>query len=161
KLEPEPLELDRRRLRLDLLRLFHQRTDDEDLLARLDPLPDEVVGELPLARLERTRPNRLASGRQLVNYRAVEVAVDGQGERPRDGRGGHHEQVRPVALRAEDGALLDTEAVLLVDDRQPEVGELDALLDQGVRADQEVDLAGRDRRRDLTPRRLRRASGQE
>ena len=35
-------------------------------------------------------------------------------------------------------ALLDAEAVLLVDDRDREVAELDALLDQRVRADDDV-----------------------
>ena len=45
---------------------------------------------------------------------------------------------RPVALGAQGVALLDAEAVLLVDDDQPEVGELDALLQQGVRADDDA-----------------------
>ena len=40
------------------------------------------------------------------------------------------------ALGAQQVALLDAEAVLLVDDREPEVGELDALVDQRVRADE-------------------------
>ena len=37
-------------------------------------------------------------------------------------------------------SLLDTEAVLLVDDRDGEIAQLDALLDQRVRADHDVDL---------------------
>ena len=39
--------------------------------------------------------------------------------------------------------LLDPEPVLLVDDEQPEVGELHVLLDQRVRADDDAGLAGR------------------
>ena len=45
---------------------------------------------------------------------------------------------RPVALGAQGVALLDAEAVLLVDDDEAEVGELDAFLQQGVRADDDA-----------------------
>ncbi len=44
----------------------------------------------------------------------------------------------------ERGALLDAEAVLLVDDGDGEVGELDLALDQRVRADGDPDVARRD-----------------
>ena len=50
------------------------------------------------------------------------------------------QDVRRAAL-GERPALLDAEAVLLVDDRDGEVGELDILLDQRVRADDDVRLA--------------------
>ena len=40
-----------------------------------------------------------------------------------------------------DAPLLHAELVLLVDDDQAEVGELDVLLDQRLRADGEVDLS--------------------
>ena len=44
-------------------------------------------------------------------------------------------------LGPEPGALLHAEAVLLVDHHEPQVGELHAVFDQGVRADQDVHLA--------------------
>ena len=44
-----------------------------------------------------------------------------------------------TALAPQQVALLDAEAVLLVDHRDAEVGELHALVDQRVRADDEVD----------------------
>ena len=44
-------------------------------------------------------------------------------------------------LPREQRALLDTEAVLLVDDREPEVRELRVAVEQRVRADEDVDLA--------------------
>ena len=46
-----------------------------------------------------------------------------------------------AGLAAERGALLDAEAVLLVDDDQAEVGELHVLLEQGVGADHDAGLA--------------------
>ena len=55
------------------------------------------------------------------------------------GRGGHDQDVRrPAALGAQRVALLDAEAVLLVDDDEAEVGELDALLEQRVGADDDA-----------------------
>ena len=47
------------------------------------------------------------------------------------------QDVRRAALR-QRLALLDAEAVLLVDDGDGEVAQLDALLDQRVRADDDV-----------------------
>ena len=46
-----------------------------------------------------------------------------------------------VALGAEGVALLDAEAVLLVDDDEAEVGEVDALLQEGVGADDDAGAA--------------------
>ena len=60
-----------------------------------------------------------------------------------NGRGRHDEQVRGLlALAAQGVALLDAEAVLLVDDDQAEVVELHLVLDQGVGADDDAGLAG-------------------
>ena len=47
---------------------------------------------------------------------------------------------------AQCGALLDAEAVLFVNDREPEIGELDIVLDQGVRSDRDAGRAVLDRR---------------
>ena len=54
------------------------------------------------------------------------------------------QHVRRAALD-QGGPLLDAEAVLLVDDGDGEVGELDLLLDERVRADRELRLAARER----------------
>ncbi len=45
--------------------------------------------------------------------------------------------------------LADTEAVLLIDNGQTEAGDRDALLDDGVGTDQDVDVAVRERGQDL------------
>ncbi len=52
----------------------------------------------------------------------------------------------PSALAAQRVALLDAEPVLLVDDDQPEVGEVDGVLDQRVGADDDAGVAADDRR---------------
>ena len=48
-----------------------------------------------------------------------------------------------AALGPQGGALLDAEAVLLVDDHDPEGGEAHVVGEQGVGADHEVDAARR------------------
>ena len=47
-----------------------------------------------------------------------------------------------LALGSQGIALLDAEAVLLVDDHQREVGEVDPVLEQRVRPDDDPGLAG-------------------
>ena len=89
------------------------------------------------------RDDRLPPGRQLAQLGEVEVAVERERERARDRRGRHVQRVRAVAL-GEGCALLDAEAVLLVDDDQAQARELDARLEQGVRAHDERGVAGGD-----------------
>ena len=84
--------------------------------------------------------DRLPARGRLRDLAHGEVAVHGERERARDRRRRHVEHVRRAALD-QRRALLDAEAVLLVDDGDGEVAELEALLDQRVRADDDVRLA--------------------
>ena len=61
------------------------------------------------------------------------------------------------ALRAQRRALQHAEAMLLVDDDEPERVKRDGLLGQRVRADDEVDRAARELREHLAPLRRRAA----
>ena len=79
-------------------------------------------------------------GGQLAQLGDVEVAVQRERERARDRRRRHVQRVRAVRL-GERGALLDAEAVLLVDDVDEQAVELDARLEQRVRADDERGVA--------------------
>ena len=86
------------------------------------------------------RDDRPAARRQLAQLGQVEVAVERERERARDRRGRHVQRVRAVALR-ERRPLLDAEAVLLVDHDQAQARELDARLQQRVRAHDERGVA--------------------
>src|SRR5262249_60154920 len=90
------------------------------------------------------RRRRAPSRRKLVEGGDVEVAVDRERERARDRRRRHDEKVRQVVTLpdAELHPLRDPEAMLLVDDGEAELGEPDALGEERVRADEEVDRAG-------------------
>ena len=96
---------------------------DVDLPARRDLLAQELVDLAALDPAARDRDDRLAAGRQLVEHRDVEIAVEREGERARDGRGRHHEHVRALALAPQRRALGDPEAVLLVHHGQAEAPE--------------------------------------
>src|SRR3990172_7607194 len=129
-------------------RLLDQRTDDERLASLGDARADEVVGLLALVRADPERLHGQAAGRHLVDYGDVQVAEEGEGERPRYGRRRHDEEVRrePLAVGgtlAQGGPLHDAEPVLLIDNGEPEAPEGDPLLDQGVGADGDVHLSGR------------------
>jgi hypothetical protein len=64
------------------------------------------------------RDDRLASRRQLIDHGDIQIAVEGEGQRARNGRGRHDQHVGIDALLPEAEALHDTEAVLLVHDGQ-------------------------------------------
>ena len=90
-----------------------------------------------------------AAGWELVDDRGVEIAVQGEGEGAGNGSGGHDEGVGlagggglfaggGVGFAHEAEALLDAEAMLLVDDDEAEVAEVDLVFDEGVGADGEL-----------------------
>jgi len=94
--------------------------------------------------------DRSATRRHLVDDADVEITIESEGEGARDGGCGHGEDIRlrgntfGVGLAHELEALLDAEAVLLVDDDEAEVGEVGFVFLQGVGADDELDFATHD-----------------
>ena len=116
---------------------FDERADDVGLAA-LAKQPREAHVRLGGARLrDAARDHRLARRRRLRDLGDGEVAVHGERERARDRRRGHVQHVRRAPL-AQRLALLDAEPVLLVDDGDREIAQLDVLLDERVRADDDV-----------------------
>ena len=89
------------------------------------------------------RVDRLAARRLLAQRRHVHVAEIGEHQRARDRRRRHDQQVDRLALGGERQALAHAEAMLLVDHGEAEIGEGDALLEQGVGADRDVDRRAR------------------
>ncbi len=124
------------------------------VLDRLD-LVVEIVGLAPALQLAQ---HRLAhdSRRKAVHERLdgepalrrggddgeIAQALERHRERARNGRGGEREHVNLGAQLLQLLLLAHAEAVLLVDDHQPQVPELHVLLDQLVRADDDVERAG-------------------
>ena len=85
------------------------------------------------------------TGGKLVEARHVEIAVDRHGRGPRDGRGRHDEDIgqpSPGAALAQRGTLLHPEAVLLVDDGEPQGPERHLLADERVRAHHHGHVSG-------------------
>ena len=123
----QPLSLGHRGRGGDGLRLLDGRAHHVDLPALGELLAHELVAGLALRLVDEPRDDRLPAGRRAGDDRHVEVAVHGERQGARDGRGGHVQDVRraAVALAAphERVALLDAEAMLLVDDEQAEARE--------------------------------------
>ena len=128
-----------RRLIGHLLRFIDERADPVGLAAfqagGANPLHHLVAPRLG----EHDGLDRRATGRQFVNHRHIEIGVGRHRQRAGNRRGGHDELVRLMAVRraflAQAQALVHAEAVLLIDHHQCQRGKLDALLKQGVRAD--------------------------
>ena len=118
---------------------FYQRADDERLSAQSDLLFDQLVGlNFPGLTVRQRRGDRLAAHRQDFQRGDVQVAVDSQRQGPWNRGRRHGEQVRPGRALGECPPLFNTEPVLFVDDRKPKPGNRHLLLQQGVRADDEI-----------------------
>src|SRR5258708_1238198 len=89
-----------------------------------------------------------AGGGEFVEDGDVEIAVEGERKRARDGRGGEDENVRRVAVGGgfihQTLALEDAEAMLFVDRDETEARELHVIFDEGVRANDQLCFAGAD-----------------
>ena len=109
----------------DLLAFIDQRINDERLAAILDLAADEREGALAFLRTKHIRVDRLPPDGHFVDDRKIEVAKDRQRQRARDGRGGHHQQMRIGALAAQFRALFHAEAMLFIDHNELQILELD------------------------------------
>ena len=107
--------------------------------------------------------DRLAPRRLLVEARDVHVAIGGQQQRARDRRRRHHQELGAAscAFGLQREALMHAEAMLLVDDRKREIAERDVVLEQRMRADDDVDLARGERGQDRVARAALLAAGEE
>ena len=115
--------------------------DEEHLPAAaelaLDGLADDVVvvaGDVGA--------HRQAVDRRRLDHAQIADAHQRHLQRARDGRGGQRHDVDQRAQVLDLLLVAHAEAVLLVDHQQAEVLELDVGLQQPVRADDDVDLAG-------------------
>src|SRR5688572_25650321 len=106
---------------IGLLGLVDDRQHHVSLPSGAAFLPHELEHLLPLPG-GADRGAHLAPARGLFpEHRHVEIAIAGERERPGDRRGGKQEYVGRRALADQRRPLLDPEAVLLVDDHQPEI----------------------------------------
>ena len=133
-------------LQVQRLGLFHQRADPVGLAALGHPAP-HVLHHLIAARIgNQLGRHRLAPRRQLVDHRHVQVGIEGHRQRARNRRRRHHQLMRQeTALPTQRQPLRHAEAVLLVHNGQRQPGKDHRILDQRMRADQHVHLAGRHR----------------
>src|SRR5208283_3694823 len=89
-----------------------------------------------------------AAGREFIEDGHLEIAVEREGKRAGDGSSRQDEDVRRIAVARgfvhQALALEDAEAVLFVNGDKSEAVKFDVLLDEGVRADDELGFAGTD-----------------
>ena len=121
----------------------------------------EILGAAALREFQDVDAHRLASRREIRDFRDVELAVIGQRQRPRNGRGRHQQHIRPQPLRAERGSLGDAEPMLLIDDDKSQLVERDRLLHECVRSDDQVRGAAFDVRVQRMFLESRRTAGQQ
>ena len=135
-----------RRRQIERFALLDERTDDVGLPALFNLLAHEVIDAVAPVRRAHEGLDRHAPWRQMLDARDVEIAVDRQGHRAWNRRRRHDEHVgREVNALFERRSLFDAEAMLLVRHDEAERGEGDRLLNQGMRADHDIDIVRLDR----------------
>src|SRR5262249_35429394 len=86
-----------------------------------------------------------ASRRQFIDHGNIEIAIDCHGQTAWNGRRSHYQHIWVQSATADLCPLQDTEPMLLIDHCQAEPFEFDALLNQRVRADDDVNLTRSER----------------
>ena len=103
---------------------------------------------------------RDAPGRLFVQSADIQIAIDGERQGARNGRGGHDQRVRAITLRRQAHPVRHPEAVLLVDHHQAQIGKIHAVLEQRMRAAHHVHRARSHAFHDLAARLALVATGQ-
>ena len=134
---------------------FDQRANPIDLPAFGQLAADALDHLVAPALTDHLGHHRCAPGRQLVDGRHIQVGVVAHGQRARNRRGRHHQEMRLLTagrhLGAQGQPLRHAKAVLLVDDRQRQVLEAHLVLDHRVRAHHQGGGAAFDQGQCLAP----------
>ena len=126
---------------VDGLGFLDQRAHPIDPLAALDGAADRRDDFLHPPERNDAGVDRQAAGGLLAQLGNVHVAEKRKHQCARDRSRGQHQDVDRRALLGERQPLVDAEPVLLVDHGQREILEHHLLLEQRVRADQDVEVA--------------------
>ena len=120
-----------------------------------------IVGAPPISLRENVRAPPGGVMRPTANVGQRQVSEQRQGERAGDRRRRQIERIGRGAFREQLSPLVHAEPLLLVDDRQREVARDDIVLEQGVRADENVEIARGEALQGRNPIRTRSRSRQE
>ncbi len=131
----------------DILKLIsrvarlHKRADHICLLTLFMRLANGAVGQVAARLGEHACRNARSRNRSMADDARVQVAVDRERQRTRDGRRRHNEQVGTRALGTQGIALAHTKAVLLVDDDKRKMLKRHVIRKDRVSAKEDVKLA--------------------
>ena len=121
---------------------LHQRADPVDQLAGLQRAADAIRHLVEAAHRNGAGIDRLATGRFFAQLGDVHVAKVCEHQRARDRRRAQHQHIDRFALVGQREPFAYAEAMLFVDHGQRQRLEDHVVLDQRMRSDQKIDLAG-------------------
>ena len=134
---------------IDAFGFLDQRTDPIDAAAVVERALDRVDHFAEPFERQRAGVDLLPAGGLFAQLGNVHVAEIGQHQRARDRRRGEHQKIDRFAFARQREPLVHAEAVLLVDDGEREIVKRHVVLKQRVGADDEIDIAGGERRQNL------------
>ena len=139
----EPIELRRSRMRSDLVRFVDKRADHEHLSPCIRLLEhsfvDLVIGRRSLG--DRCCCDRAPPGGKAIYFRDLQIAVQHHRKRPWNRRRRHQKQIRDRTIGscgAQLDSLLDSEPMLFVNHRKPEVVNRNIRLNQRLSSESDV-----------------------
>ena len=122
--------------------LLHGRADHVHLPARLHLLADKGIQPRAVGFIHHIGVHALAAGGHFVDAGDVKISVHDQRQSAGDGRGAHHKEVGVAVFLGQRGALINTEAVLLIRHHQARYSKADALGEERLGANDHVQASG-------------------
>ena len=124
-----------------LFALLYQRIHDVYLTSFLNLFPHELVHAFPAVIKLMNGLDRLSAGRQLINDRHIQIAIQGHGQRTGN-RGSCHNQYmrRTGILSPQLGSLGYSKTVLFVNHHQSQRREVDGIFNHSMRTNQDMHI---------------------
>ena len=129
---------------LCILGSLHLRADHINLPALFHLLGNEAIRGGTIGSVHHTVLDGQTVCRELVNDRYLKISVQNEGKGSGNRRGAHHQNMGLGPFLCKPLSLPYPEAMLLVRDHQRQTVILHLLLNQGVGADYQIRLPGRD-----------------
>ena len=128
-------------LDVHLFTLLYQRIHDVYLTAFLNLFPHELVHAFPAVVKLMNGLDRLSAGRQFINDRHIQVAIQGHGQRTGNRGGCHNKHMRRTGiLSPQFGPLGYSKTVLFVNHHQTQGREVDGVFNHGMRTNQDMHI---------------------
>ena len=127
--------------KVQIIRLFDKRIDDEYLIPLLNFTADDLVDAVSLGFEKNFRSDRFLTRRHLIDNGDVKIAIYRHRQCSRNRGCSHDEEIRYYPFFPQRSSLHHAETMLFIDYDQSQILKGDPLLDQCMGSDYYIDLS--------------------